>query len=567
MKKRLLVLMVALVLALSSVFVGCGNKEESEYSDRPTTVTFSYYYAGYGDEHYKAVAKDFMDNCNQDIYLKLVPYDDSTVMRSNIIAGTHEGDIIQLAVDMFRKQTILEEISDLYDVKVYGEDQTIAEKDIAVNGEENSRKKYFTENYKDENGDVKQGVFQFPSSNARGGYNFAYNATTLNEVFPDGYKLPVTTEEFFDFGDEMFKEGAYLTSAAIKDIGGGDYLEYLYPAWFAQLVGKEGYQNFYKGNYYNETDKKWVRDEDANDGLEFLTQNKEKIEDTYEIISTLLKADNDYIHRASSELNYLDNDKVFAGAGYRTMKEKTGFMFIGSWLETELEPLVEDGTVEKCEYGVMKVPVASAIVKKLSFVGDNEKYEGKMNDATLAAIIRAIDEGKDYAETKAAVSGIDALTEEDFNTIYEARKITMTSAYSNMVVPKMKDASKKDAIYTVLAYFASDRAQKVSAEATGGIEMMPLGSVEGELETEVSRFIKEGNALANDSIPVDFAHVDDLFNLHVNVKWYHIPSGRLSAFFYNNASNELKFADVENQLKSSWNKDMETYNKAMGELS
>ena len=567
MKKRIFVLMVAIVLMLSSVFVGCGDTEDSEYANRPIKVTFSYYYAGYGDAHYKAVAKDFMDNCNQDIYLKLVPYDDSTVMRSNIIAGTHEGDIIQLSVDMFRKQTLLEEISDLYDKKVYGEDVTIAEKDIAVNGEEYSRKKYFTENYKDASGAVKQGVFQFPSGNLEGGYNFAYNATTLNEVFPNGYQLPVTTDEFFTFGDDMFEKGAYLTSAAIKDIGGGDYLEYLYPAWFTQLVGKETYQNFYKGNYYDQTEQKWVRDENATDGLEFLNQNKEQIEDTYAILEKLLKADNDYIHRASSELNYLDNDKVFAGAGYRTIKEKTGFLFIGSWLEHELKPLVEDETVPECEYGVMRVPVASAIVKKLAFAGNNSKYTGKMNDATLAAIIRAIDEGKDYTATKAAVNGIESLTEADFNIIYEARKITMASGYSNIIIPKIKDASKKNAIYEVMAYFASDRAQKVSAEATGGLEMMPFGQVNGELETTVSRYTKESKAVGKDSIPVDYAHVNDLFNLHVSVKWYHIPSGRLSAYFYNNSANKLKFSDLENQMKSSWNKDIATYKTAIAELS
>ena len=567
MKKRILVLLVAVMTLLTSVFTGCTpKKDDSPYADRPITVKFAYYYAGYGDAHYKAIAEDFMKNCNQNIYLKLVPYDASDVERTNIIAGTYSGDIIQLSVDMFRRQTLLEELSNVYAMKPYGEDVTIDSKDP-------SRKEYFTENYKDSTGAVKQGVFQLPSSSGKGGYNFAYNATILGEIFPDGYTLPRTTEEFFAFGDEMADAGAYLTSAAIKDIGGGDYLSYLPDAWFAQLLGLEGYDAFYRGEYFDTEKGEWtLNDNMTATGLKFLSDNKENIEDAYSILKTLFREENDYIHRASPELNYLDNDKVFAGAGYRTMKEKTGFLYIGSWLEHELAPLVEDGTVNKCEYGVMRVPVASSIVKQLEFVGDNAKYEGKMNDATLSAIIKAIDEGKDYAATKAAVEGIDALTEKDFDRIYEARKMIVSSAYSNIVVPKIKDESKREAIYEVLRYFASDRAQKVSAEATGGIGMMPFGKFnESELTTEVSRFIKENNAIGNDMIFVDNARVDNLFNVHVTVKWLHHQGG-ISAYLYSNKPEDIATpAEMYNQtyayLESIWDGNIKAYKTALSELS
>ena len=567
MKKRILVLLVALMTLFTSVFTGCSPvKDDSPYADRPITVKFAYYYAGYGDAHYKAIAEDFMKNCNENIYLKLVPYDASDIERTNINAGTYSGDIIQLSVDMFRKQKFLEELSNVYEMKPYGEDVTIDSKDP-------SRKEYFTENYKDSTGAVKQGVFQFPSSAGKGGYNFAYNVTVLNELFPDGYTLPRTTEEFFTFGNEMADKGAYLTSAAIKDIGGGDYISYLPDAWFAQLLGLEGYNNFYKGKYYDAKNNEWkLNDDKSATGLKFLADNKTNIEDAYTILDTLLRKDNDYIHRASTQLNYLDNDKVFAGAGYRTMKEKTGFLYIGSWLEHELAPLVEDGTVNKCEYGVMRVPVASAIVKQLDFVGDNAKYTGKMNDATLSAIIKAIDEGKDYTATKEAVEGVDALSEKDFDRIYEARKMIVSSAYSNIVVPKIKDESKREAIYEVLRYFASDRAQKVSAEATGGLGMMPFGTFNhSELEANVSRFVRENNAIGNDMIFVDNARVDDIFNVHVTVKWLH-HQGRISAYIYSSKEEDLPtptemYQQTYDYIDSIWDKNMKAYKTALRELS
>lgn len=569
MKKRILTLCIAFITLTTSVFAATGctpKEEESAYSDRPITVEFAYYYAGYGDAYYKAIAEDFMKNCNDDIYLKLLPYDDSAVERTNIIAGTQEGDIIQLSVDMFRRQNLLEELSDVYAMSPYGETGTINDKDP-------TRKEYFTEKYKDKNGNVKEGVFQFPDGQISSGYNFAYNATVLDEIFPDGYTLPRTTEEFFAFGDEMADKGAYLTSAAIKDVGGGDYLSYLPDEWFAQLLGLEGYNAFYKGQYYDTKMGEWtLNDNRSETGLKFLSDNKENIEDAYEILVTLLSEQNDYIHRASPELNYLDNDKVFAGSGYRTMKEKTGFLFIGSWLETELAPLVADGTVGECEYGVMRVPVASSIVKQLDFKGNNTKYAGKMSDEILSAIIEAIDEGKDYEQTKSAVDGISALTEKDFDKIYEARKMVVSSSYANIVVPKIKDESKRAAIYEVLAYFASDRAQKVSAEATGGLGMMPFGKFnDEELETEVSRFVKESNDIANDMIFVDNARVDDIFNVHVTVKWLHF-NGRISAYIYSNKPSDVAtpsqmYKQTYDYLDSLWDNNISAYKTALGELS
>lgn len=563
MKKKILALLVAVATLLSSVFVGCTTpEEESPYADRPITVEFAYYYAGYGDAHYQAVAKDFMDNCNDQIYLKLVPYDNTEAARTNIQADSQEGDIVQLSVDMFRKQNYLEEISAVYDLKPYGESGTINDKDP-------TRKEYFTENYKDSTGAIKQGVFQFPSSRARGGYNFAYNATVLDALYPNGYELPRTTDEFFAFGDDLRSgdKNAYLTSAAIKDIGGGDYLTYLPDAWFGQLVGIDNYNAFYKGQYLNENGE-WVLDETTDDGLKFLSDRKTQIEYAYELLDTLFEKDNEYLHRASAELDYLANDKVFAGAGYKTMKEKTAFLYIGSWLEKELAPLVEDGTVDKCEYGVMRVPVASAIVNQLDFVGTSTKYAGKMDDVTLSNIIKAIDEGKDYSATKSAVSGIEALSEKDFNRIKEARKMVSSSCYSNIVVPKIKDESKRQAIYDVLAYFASDRAQKVSAEAMGGLGMMPFGNFDtNELECSVSRYVREANAIGEDMILVDTAHVDNIFNVHVTVKWYHLPSGRITAYIYNGKAGDLTPTGMYNQtlaeLKTTWDGDIEDYRKAI----
>ena len=148
----------------------------------------------------------------------------------------------------------------------------------------------------------------------------------------------------------------------------------------------------------------------------------------------------------------------------------------------------------------------------------------------------------------------------------------LSSAYSNIVVPKIKDESKREAIYEVLRYFASDRAQKVSAEATGGLGMMPFGSFkDSELTTEVSRFVKESNAIGNDMIFVDNARVDNLFNVHVTVKWLHFQ-GRITAYLYSNKPEDIAtpaemYDQTYNYLESIWDKNMGAYKTALGELS
>ena len=560
MKKTISVILLACVMLAGSLF-GCysnTDNDDGKYAGR-TKVTFTYYYAGYGDAHYQAMANDFNENISEDVYIKLQPYDDSNSTRAHVIAGTLDADIAQLSVDMFRKQQHLEELSEVYNSNAYGEQTLIKDKDPG-------KMEYHTEKYKDKDGVEKTGVFQLPSARG-GGYNFAYNKDTLNEVFPDGYTLPRTTDEFFQFGKDMFNNGAYLTSAAIADIGGGDYLDYCYQAWFAQLMGSEKYDRFYSGEYYDEATSSWkLNDDRATVGLKVLNDNRQAIEDAYAICYELLPKKNNYLHNASSQLDFLDNDKIIAGKGFKTYRAKTGFLFIGSYLETELEPLVKDGTVEKHEYGMMRVPVASALVKQLEY-----RNEGAlMTDAMLSKIIEAIDNGKDYEQTKVAI-GDETLSQKDYNRIYEARKMVVSQICSNIVVPKIKDQSKRNAIMEVLKYMCSDRAQKVSAEATGGICLLPFGKrvSEDELEAEMSTFTKECNAIAEDMITVDYAMVYSLFRANVSLKWYH-SSTRLSVYLFDPAANvkvynpSEMFTATYDYLNGNWDSGMKLYKAAAG---
>ncbi|MBO7215083.1 MAG: hypothetical protein J6V66_06275, partial [Clostridia bacterium] len=83
----------------------------------------------------------------------------------------------------------------------------------------------------------------------------------------------------------------------------------------------------------------------------------------------------------------------------------------------------------------------------------------------------------------------------------------------------------------------------------------------------VSRYVREANAIGEDMMLVDTAHVDNIFNVHVTVKWYHLPSGRITAYIYNGKAGDLTPTGMYNQtlaeLKTTWDGDIEDYRKAI----
>lgn len=556
MIRKIKVLSIVLCLVLSTVLgtIGCtttsgGEAANSEYAKRKKKITMSYYLGGYGEDHMNAIAKDFMDNYDEDIYLEMKPYVDSANMRSLIQAGEDQGDIIQLSVDMFRNSAYLEELSELANMTALGEENVIKDKDIKAY-------EYYLEDYY-VNGEKKTGVFQLPSG-PRSSYAFAVNETTLAEAFGDeNYTLPRTTDEFFAFGNTLLDKGVFLTSAAISDAtGGGDYMTYLYQLWFAQLTGLEAYDKFCMGEVYNASTGTWALS-DGND-MSILSNNKDEIIDAYTVCNTLLSADNMYIHSSSRELDYLKNDIVFGGGGCGSNRAKTAFLFIGSWFEKEIEPLIKDGLIEENQtYGVMRAPVASSLVKYLEYRNGG----AYMSDSMLADVIQAIDEGKtSYA----------GVSEKDFARIKEARKMAVSQISSDIVVPKIKDESKREDIYKVLRYICSDRAQKVAAEAVGGSFMLPFGSTTQKLDVKETNFIQEYKKFnyESENLIVDYSHINTLASQHLLHRWSYIPGGeRVTVYIYsteNPQTPEKMYDALYKNLSANWPNYIKNYKTALG---
>ena len=542
MIKKFIAFMLAAIVSLG-LFAGCGGGgggDNSEYANRPRKVTIAYQYGGYGSQYWLDVAKDFMDNYDEEIYVETKPVYDLN-MPSRIQSGKADGDIVAISVDMFRYASSLENLDEIIELTPLGEEKTIKQK---------------MGSYYDYYNTAASGVFQLPggSSNASG-YNWIYNKTTLDEAFEgEEYTLPRTTDDFLAFGQDLFyNRDTFLTSAALADTGGGEYLVYAWQGWFAQMLGKDNYDKFFSGLYYNTESGEW---ELAEEHPYMLSDNRLAAESAYELAYEISTKNNNYLHSSSASLTYVNNDIVFAGGGYGSNRAKTAFLYTGSWLENELSPHVEDGTVDEQEYGIMKMPVISDIVKTLEYRKDSGDY---MDDGMLSDLIAAIDNG---------ATSFEGVSAKDFDRVKEARNMVMAQICSEIVVPKIKDESKREDIIKLLRYLTSDRASEISVKSTGGISMFDFGYKPDyeKLDITPSALVEDYNNQSSYAVIMDYACVNKPFKQVTQLSWYRNKSGSLVQEVYGGSAYKINEAYQKNYdfFDGVWDTYIQQYKEMTG---
>lgn len=487
--KRWIAVILALSLALGTAAcggsgsTGGGNGDNSsQYSDRGTKIKFSFYDSGYGSDWIKAVTEDYMENVNQDVYIEMVPSYDNSTAYSDIRSGAASADLYQIEVSMFDSGDYLAELDDVYESKAYGEETLIKDK--------------VTEEiyqFYDEGGKH----YQMPNTKMTG-WNWVYNKTVLDEVLGEGnYTLPRTTDELFALGDTLFENSTFLTVGAFADTQGGDYLNYAFENWFAQMVGKEGYNNFFDGLYLENGE--WKLSEE---GPKMISTNQTAIEATYEVVYRLCDKTNHYMYSDSASLTYKGADQVFFGGGYGMNKTKVGCLYTGPWIQLEVADLIEDGIIEDQEIIASRMPVISAITKRCSTIPD---------DATLAAVV-------DYADgvTGTLPAGV---SEEDAAIVKEARNMISENVCRSMVVPN--SGKNIDAVKDFLRYLASDRAQKISAQHTGGQNMLPFGytPTEEDMGFEFDEYMDSILTKQTDAVIIDVSKIGKPFTQASRLSW------------------------------------------------
>ncbi len=535
--KRILAMLLSFVLVFS--LAGCGGSSSDEgtindekYKNRSKQVTLCYYEGGFGSDWLQAVVQDYMDNVNQDVYIKLKASTDNDGARTKIAGQTGTYDFYFIEVDMFDKQNALTELSDLMDMDVPGEEGKKVRDKIGQKWVD-----YYTEGSE---------IYQMPATNFLG-WHWSYNKTLLDKTLGEGkWQLPKTTEELLKMGEDLFNNDVFLTTFAGSDTtGGANYLQYCYEVWFAQRVGLENFNHFFNCEYKD--GNKWKV---AEKSPENIVQNKDAIEDTYKLVETLCQGRNgvEFIHSKCESLSFLDAEFLLYDGGFKGAEEyPIAFYYNTSAGEQEMLPYIKDGIVQEQDVQMMKMPVNSSIIDRTPSIKD---------DATLSAVIDYVD-----GTTKECPKGV---KEADVEIVKEARNMMAELVCREWVITKT--AQNVPEIKEFLAYITSDKAQKLAAKAANGLNVLNYGYVPTteDMGFEVSNYTKSIQEITKDAVVVDFGKFDKPLGRFMGLAWYKdnkASGGTLSANLYTKQAVSSKdiYESTITSYKSTWADRMEQY--------
>ena len=258
--------------------------------------------------------------------------------------------------------------------------------------------------------------------------------------------------------------------AILKDAGGA-YWNYVYPIWWGQYEGINGYYNFFNGVIGETEDDFMVSAE--------VFRQRGKLH-ALQAMEDILLWDNGYFYKKSTGLDHEQAQQAFLlGDGV--------FYANGDWFAKEMEKQRNDAIQfgdKVYDIRMMKTPIISQIIEKTPSI---------TNDEELRVVIRAIDKG--FATLSAATDAVAEFSDadmalfermensstgaKDYKKIVEARSIVHAIGPNHhAVVPSY--ALGKEIAYDFLLFMATDKAQEIYMNATGGASL----PFEYDVETE-----------------------------------------------------------------------------------
>lgn len=437
MYKRIVSLLLVCLGLSCTVLAGCNSKE---IPDTETNLIISLYEGGYGTAAFEKIADKFEEHYADDGYtVTIIP--DPALVGSSVVSRIQSGPQVTptdlfLPGDVNYRQIIsrgsnfirgydyaLEELTDLFGQKVYGEDVTYGSKldeqyadgcAIEVNGET----KYFTVPF-------------------MGGISgLAYNSDLLDGLFgEDGWELPNTTDELYTLIGQIRTAGATPFVWA----SGTGYWDYCVYPWWRQLVTDEEAENFWNCiDEYGEVSAEVFKSQAL---LTAFTALQQCIGDT-----------------ANSHPKSMTFTHIEAQMALYDTTNKVAMMPTGDWLENEMKYSgYEPGQVD---IGLMKVPVISDVIYTYDSIGNKQfKYQTIQSDKKLSEVIAAIDANEPRPQE---------VSKEDFAAIEKIRSYTNSNGFLfNAMIPVYANA--KEVAKKFLLYMASDEAQQIFYDETGAL--------------------------------------------------------------------------------------------------
>lgn len=336
------------------------------------------------------------------------------------------GSLSQMGSD---GKSYFEELSDLYEMTILGEEVTVADK---MHDE-------FLETYKLQAGS-QEGYYMLPW--AEGPWGLFYNQTVVKNKLGADYTIPRTTNELKQMCEDLKagtdKKVPFIFCSSV------DYESYLLRSWWAQYEGYENYERFWYGVDRNDVISSSIFEQQGR--LEALTVLEELIGNA----SGNTHEDVNILTFTQSQTGLIEGDGVMQTNG--------------DWIQREMSVIASEEQLSNIM--MMKTPVISSLVEQLSFYTHNVGYaqlsatEKSMYDAKLAEIIEAVDNGE---------TSLDGVSPADFNRVKEARSMVYLISGHDALIPSY--ATAKDLAKDFLAYMVSDKCIHIYMETTKGCSM------------------------------------------------------------------------------------------------
>ena len=331
------ILSTALVLSLAAgMLTGCGGGK----SDDTNTLKISGLNGGYGTKGWEAVVKAFEKKEGVKVELNLEKNIAET-LRPVITSGKDVPDLIYLSVgsegglvDTMISDKAIAEISDVLDMKVYGEDVKV--KDKIIPGFTNS---FATKPY----GDRKLYLAPFTYDPC----GLFYNAGLFEQK---GWTVPTTWDEMWELGEKAKAEGIALFTYPTTG-----YFDAFFSALLNETVGADAYTKLM------EYDTKTWQSAETKKAFEIVGKLAQ-----YTEANTVANANKD---------NFTKNQQLI-------LDNKALFCPNGTWLPDEMS---EAPRAEGFKWGFMALPKVSAEGDSYSSTFSEQVYiPSKAKNADLA---------------------------------------------------------------------------------------------------------------------------------------------------------------------------------------
>ena len=445
MKKMKRVLATAFALTLtagSMTLASCGDKVQDDNQTLEIFIeNYGYGYSWLNEQIELFKEQDWVKEKYPNLNIPEIAYNsESSYAANKIISGKNSNSVdlffsVAPAAGYYAKTDnsgalYFEDLTSFYDSKIPGEDKTVKEKMLGDLVTMQHIEKF----------DGTKTYYAVPWVD--GWMGIMYNKTLVDQYLGADYQLPRTTKEFLqmttDIKAKNTKSGSGKAATPFVTSSKVSYWTEILVTWWAQYEGVNGYNNFWNG----------VNDLGERSSEVFAQKGRLRSLETLESLIGV-KANNNH-----AEVNTLE----FTSAQAKLLLGEGVMMPNGDWFESEMR---ETAAENPYNYDItfMRVPVISSIVEKLEYRNGTEY----MSDETLATIIGAIDEGKDYAGTKAIVNG---LSEKDYNKLVEARKVIYKNKGHEAFIPSY--ATAKDLAKDFLLFMATDVACENFIKVTNG---------------------------------------------------------------------------------------------------